>query len=793
MTAPATLPVPAPALDAAPAPVVDFTSAARALLEHLHRRIGMDTWAIARRDEEDYVVLAALDAGEVGLAAGDVMAWCDTFCAAVVAGDAPRFSTRVEQVPAWVHARQATGFAWRSYLSVPLRGPDGSVLGSLCAGAHEQLDVGLEQAVGEVELAADLLGTLLAYEVRLEHEARRAERAEAAAERDALTGVGNRRAWNAALAAEEARARRLGSSASVLVMDLDALKETNDTHGHEAGDALLVRAAQVLGEQLRAVDLVVRLGGDEFAALLPDVGSAAAGEVLARLQAGLRLARVHASLGVATRRAASGLEAAWHRADAAMYADKAARAGQAALTAAAASARASTNTSAGTAGRSSTAGAAGTDLVDAQTSTAVGAAGGGDASAAGGEEDERSAPGTAKTVGASVRLEESVLAERIEHLLEAARAQLGMDAVVLAHFDGDSWRLRHTASAQGVRDPRGFACERGDTYCQRLLDGHLHAVIADTRADAATASLDITRELDIGAYIGVPVHLTDGTLYGTVCALASSAQPDLRPRDAGVLEMLATALSAPVSAEVRQRQRRRQVLAHLEHLARSGGPRPVYQPIFDLRTGVPIGCEALSRFPDDAADSSFTGGPQAWFARAAGIGAGTQLELAALGAALHQRPDTAELLFLNVSPALAASPALARALHGQELRTIVVEITEHEQVQDYPTLLRHLSRLRAQGLRMAIDDAGAGFASMRHVLALAPEFIKLDMSLIRGIHTDSTRQALTASLATFAQRTRAHLIAEGIESTEELHCLRELGITHGQGYHLGRPAAASMR
>ena len=144
-------------------------------------------------------------------------------------------------------------------------------------------------------------------------------------------------------------------------------------------------------------------------------------------------------------------------------------------------------------------------------------------------------------------------------------------------------------------------------------------------------------------------------------------------------------------------------------------------------------------------------------------------------------------LSLNVSPAVAASPGLARALEGRRLDDLVLEVTEHERVEDYPALLRHLAPLRAAGLRIAVDDAGAGFASMRHVLALAPEFIKLDMSLIRDVHRDPTRRALAAALTTFAQQTGADVVAEGIETAAELRCLQQLGVSHGQGYHLGRP------
>ncbi|MFD0482123.1 EAL domain-containing protein [Kineococcus sp. GCM10028916] len=716
-----------PGAETSPPPSVsDFTTAAAATLQHLHRSVGMDTWALARRDGEDYVVLSALDAGQVGLRAGDVMAWDDTFCAASVAGGAPGFSTRVEQEPGWAHALTATGFPWRSYVSVPLLAPDGTLLGTLCGGALDAVDPATALRLPEIELAADLLATVLSYELRLVRESHRAERAEAVAERDALTGVGNRRAWDTALAAEETRAQRLGSTASVLVLDLDGLKALNDTRGHDAGDEVIRCAARVVDDHLRPEDLVVRLGGDEFAALLPDADRARAAAVAERLRAELGSAGVRVSIGAATRRAATGLGVAWHEADAAMYADKAARR----------------------------------------------------------VAPERGDPGATGTGPAPRRaLDGDVeLGRRIERLLETARRQLGVETAVLAEFHGDTWTLRHVATAAGAPDPRGFSTHRGGTYCQRVLDGHLEPVVVDAAAHPVTSGLPITAALDIGAYVGVPVHFEDGTLYGTLCALSSTPQPDLRTRDAGVLEIVAEALGELVTRGRRRGEEHRSVLTRLDELDRSGGPRPVYQPVVELAGLQGVGVEALSRFP--------AGTPDSWFADARRVGAGERLELAALLAALAQRPRGAGFLSLNVSPALCLSPALARALAGHDPAGLVLEITEHEAVDDYPALLRHLSPLRAAGLRIAVDDAGAGFASMRHVLALGPEFIKLDLSLIRDVHLDATRRALAASLTTFARHAGAHVVAEGIETAEELECLRGLGVSHGQGFHLGRPVPA---
>ena len=132
---------------------------------------------------------------------------------------------------------------------------------------------------------------------------------------------------------------------------------------------------------------------------------------------------------------------------------------------------------------------------------------------------------------------------------------------------------------------------------------------------------------------------------------------------------------------------------------------------------------------------------------------------------------------------MAASPQLAGLRRAVPHHRIVAELTEHTRVDDYRGLLDALAPLRRQGLRIAVDDAGAGYAGLRHVLRLEPDLIKLDLELIRDIHTDPAKRALV----TFAADTSAILVAEGIETADELATLRALGVPYGQGYHLARP------
>jgi EAL domain-containing protein (putative c-di-GMP-specific phosphodiesterase class I) len=144
-------------------------------------------------------------------------------------------------------------------------------------------------------------------------------------------------------------------------------------------------------------------------------------------------------------------------------------------------------------------------------------------------------------------------------------------------------------------------------------------------------------------------------------------------------------------------------------------------------------------------------------------------------------------LSVNLSPAAVLAPNLMPLLARVPMGRLVIELTEHTAIQDYGPLLAALARLRASGARLAVDDAGAGFASLRHILRLAPDIIKLDITLTRDIDADPVKRALASSLVTFAREIDASITAEGVETAGELGALRELGIGSAQGYYLARP------
>jgi EAL domain-containing protein (putative c-di-GMP-specific phosphodiesterase class I) len=222
-----------------------------------------------------------------------------------------------------------------------------------------------------------------------------------------------------------------------------------------------------------------------------------------------------------------------------------------------------------------------------------------------------------------------------------------------------------------------------------------------------------------------------------------------------------------------------------EVLADPSGVSLVFQPVVELASGTVVAVEALARF-----DRPPKRPPDLWFSEAHRVGLGAELEMLAVTRALGclEALPGGVAMNINAGPQTVLRPQLSEALSRTgEARRVVVEVTEHAAVEDYPKLVQATTRLRQMGARLAVDDTGSGFASLAHILKLAPDFIKLDRELVSGIDLDPVRRALATALVSFASETGAQIVAEGIENQDELDVVRCLGVSYAQGFHLGRP------
>jgi len=252
---------------------------------------------------------------------------------------------------------------------------------------------------------------------------------------------------------------------------------------------------------------------------------------------------------------------------------------------------------------------------------------------------------------------------------------------------------------------------------------------------------------------------------------------------------LAAQLAATKEHERRLAERRQVQRRRIQDVLDSQAVTMVYQPIVNLATGSIVGAEALARFSGTPPRP-----PNEWFADAANVGLQNELELLAVRGAVHHidRLPTGTYLSVNISPDTAFDDRLIPTLAPAAGRC-VLELTEHARVDHYEQLLDAVARLRRHGARIAVDDAGSGYAGLHHILRIAPDIIKLDLELIRGIDRDPARQALAAALATFGDQIGAAITAEGIETRQQLSALQRLNVPHGQGYHLGRPGPLPLR
>ena len=281
-----------------------------------------------------------------------------------------------------------------------------------------------------------------------------------------------------------------------------------------------------------------------------------------------------------------------------------------------------------------------------------------------------------------------------------------------------------------------------------------------------------------------PVRSGD-ELVGVISAGTEAERPaDRLARDLPSVVDYATLSGALLGRTLAVRREASDVRRSLETVIADRAFTSVFQPVFEIMGSRLVGHEALTRFDDRVP-------PDQRFSNATVVGLGLELEYATLERAIessHSLPN-GTWLSLNVSPAAAMSGRPLARLLARARRPVILELTEHTEVHDYPALRLAIAGLGA-GIQVAVDDAGAGYASMQHVVEVRPDLVKLDISLVRGIDADRARQALVAGMRYFADETNCLMLGEGVETDAELRTLGRLGVVLGQGYLLGRPLPA---
>jgi PAS domain S-box-containing protein len=279
-----------------------------------------------------------------------------------------------------------------------------------------------------------------------------------------------------------------------------------------------------------------------------------------------------------------------------------------------------------------------------------------------------------------------------------------------------------------------------------------------------------------------PIRYADTTLGFLVVGSLHRGKAVAVPDNLPVIAEFGPAASALLGVELHAHQLADQLRSKLHEIVRGDAYHPVFQPVVDVETGLVVGYEALTRFADGEP-------PSARFSAAWGVGAGAELELATLDRAIRVGRDlpAGRWLSVNISPRLLTHLAELRSVLKLGNRPLVLEITEHVQIADYGAVRAALYEFRPA--LISVDDAGSGFTNFAHIVDLQPDFVKIDIGLVRGVDTDLARQAMIVALCHFARNTGCQLIAEGVETRDEARTIRSLGVSFGQGYWYGRPLA----
>ncbi len=351
-------------------------------------------------------------------------------------------------------------------------------------------------------------------------------------------------------------------------------------------------------------------------------------------------------------------------------------------------------------------------------------------------------------------------------------------SLLLLGFDGHAWPIGLVVEDQPDPRLRRIPLQRSRHLRERATEGPW---IEPWVNQPGHPYDQLFKDLGIHSIACAPVR-HNGRLIGLLVADAKGSVEEVAVAEAlPALVEFADLGGALIGRDVAERTEVGRGRDHVSDIIARQAFGPVFQPIVELGRDEIVGYEALTRFTDGS-------DPEILFAEAAAVGLGVELETATLEAALaasEALPESA-WLNLNASPDLImAGEPLGTLLRGSR-RRLVLEVTEHTAIADYPAFRAAIAAL---GLKvdLAVDDAGAGFSSLRHILELCPAFVKLDRWLVAGIESDDARQAMIVGLRHFARATGCRLIAEGIETDRELAILRALEIQLGQGYLLGRP------
>ncbi|MCX9148092.1 EAL domain-containing protein [Erythrobacter sp. WG] len=385
-----------------------------------------------------------------------------------------------------------------------------------------------------------------------------------------------------------------------------------------------------------------------------------------------------------------------------------------------------------------------------------------------------------------VALPNSCVREEIGDMLEAVRARLDMDVAFVSRQIGATHRIFTHVAARG-RAPltTGDHNPNDNSLCWLVIQGKLPERVTDTSLYEVAVCLPIVDQLNVRSHFSVPLLRRDGRVHGSLCCFSYRPRPDVGEREMQMIRSVAAIVSDQIETRIELEEACEEAGREIVRLIADDTLAVIHQPIYDLTDWHLVGHECLMRNRADPQRS-----PLDLLERARAAGKTKELELHAARKALATldpaHPE--RFIAINVSPATLVSDELASLIpEGLEAR-LVIELNQQESAPQRAVVKDAIEAWKARAW-VAVNSEGAGFAGLQSLVDLGPDIVKIDREFLSGLSTDGARRALVKALVQFAAETGVTLIAQGVETREDLQALRELGVRFAQGYILGKPAA----
>lgn len=374
----------------------------------------------------------------------------------------------------------------------------------------------------------------------------------------------------------------------------------------------------------------------------------------------------------------------------------------------------------------------------------------------------------------------------IGDMIEALRAQLDMDVAFVSRQIGTTHRIfTHVAARVAAPLAPGDYNPNDNSLCWLVIEGKLPECVTDTSQYEAAACLPITDAINVRAHFSVPLRRRDGRVHGSLCCFSYRTRPDITEREMQMIRTVAAMVSEKIEGRIELEERGEDAARAIARLILDDALTVIHQPIYDLTDWHLVGHECLMRHKDSPERSPREMLDQA---RAAGRTLELELYMAKKALATLDPAHPERFIAINVSPETLASPALARLIPEGLASRLVIELNEQDTTAEAADVRAAIAGLQERAW-VAVDAAGAGFAGLQSLVDLRPDIVKIGGEFLAGIADDPVRRNLLKALVGFAAETGVTLIAQGVETREDLQALRQVGVRFAQGFILGKPAA----